>query len=89
MNGLAITQGDDAQVAAQLIDPDPLADAAIFWLGFALDGLRERKLNPLFSQVGALDEHFVAEIVGAREIHHFAQVSFKPVILLNTALPAA
>ncbi len=87
MNGLAVIQGDDAQVAAKLCNPHLLADAAIFWLGFAFYGLRERQLDPFFAQVGALDEHFVAEVVCAFHAY-LAQVSFKPVILLNTTFPS-
>ena len=88
MNGLAIFEGDHAQVTLQLFDPYSVAHAAVFRLHFAAKRLAQRQLDPLGLDVRPFEHHVVAKV--GRGLHaHLPQLSFRPATRLNTGFPAA
>lgn len=91
VDGFAVLQGHDAQVAAQFLDSDPVPDSAVPGLDFAADGFAQRPFKPFWLQVGALDQDVVAKVV--RRLHglrtYLPHESRSPVTRLNTSLPPA
>ena len=66
MNGFAIFECDDSEVALKFSDPDPMPDAAILCLHFLSIRCLQGHCNPFFSDVRAFDENVIEKVVGGQ-----------------------
>jgi len=66
MQGNTVGERDDSQEAVEFRHPYPMPDASILGLRFAFQGGLNGRLAPLDTDIGALDQHVILEIVGHR-----------------------